>query len=174
MKKRLTIGIAVIALAATVTSLTAAGLRYREQAAAVDESPRYGAGARIIHVPQPRARGEQAGSYRYDEAAVPADGNDENVAPPPRRRAIQRSQRSDPPPPPAPPRVRSEPKRVLGPPRNVLGAPQAATQLTPIYPTPKFDAKLYSGDKFAAPETNAATMAPPPGYTPPRAPRDKN
>jgi hypothetical protein len=126
--------------------------------------PRYDAGPRIIHVPQP---GERRGSIgESDEAALPDDEIIEQV---PRTDA-----------PSAPPRrsVRS------------VSPPPPANDLSPIYPTPKFkveddaqheiksdpvtgmqsqanDAKN-DAEKFRAPDRQADRMRlPPPSYTPP-------
>lgn len=133
-------------------------------------APRFNGGPRIIHVPQPGERSAPAGRYEDDEAAVPDDNDDAASPPPPRSPTVKRpSQRIQAPPPrasadPLPERVKPEPK-PLGPPRNVLNAPPPppANSLTPIYPTPKFEAG--SQDRFIAPDARAET--PPPGYTPP-------
>ena len=239
MKKRLTIAIAATALAATVTSLTAAGLYHRGSATATAAdalpayeilnsvralglrpttqalrrgpyyvlhatdargvqvrvvadaqlgdivsvtpvlAPRYDAGPRIIHVPQPGERDDRAATYDGDEAAMSDDDDDADRAPAPRRREIRRPYQTMEAPParasaePAP-RARAEPK-PLEPRRTLLSAPPPpAGGLSPIYPTPKFRAKLEPPEKFGAPIEGAATMAPPPGYTPPAAPRDKD
>ena len=185
MKKRLTIAIAATALAATVTSLTAAGLYHRERVTAADAlpayeilnsvralglrpttqalrrgpyyvlhatdargvqvrvvadaqlgdivsvtpvlAPRYDAGPRIIHVPQPGERDDRAATDDGGEAAMSDDDDDADRAPPPRRREIRRPYQTMEAPParasaePAP-RARAEPK-PLGPPRTLLSAP---------------------------------------------------
>ncbi len=126
-------------------------------------APRYDRGPRIIHVPQPGERDDRASVNDRDQPAASNDNDDEEVAPPPRRRAAPPPQRrSDAPPPPPP-----------GPRRTVLSAPPPPAEgLTPIYPTPRFNSKADSGDKFAPPREPAVTpSAPPPpvGYTPPAA-----
>jgi hypothetical protein len=133
-------------------------------------APRFNGGPRIIHVPQPGERSAPAGHYEDDEAAVP-DDIDAAPPPPPRRSTTSRpAKRIEAPPPrasadPLPERAKPEPK-LLGPPRNVLSAPPPpANSLTPIYPTPKFDAG--SQGKFIAPDARAETPLPPPGYSPP-------
>jgi hypothetical protein len=140
--------------------------------------PRFNSGPRIIHVPQPGDRSERAGPYEGDEAAVPDGGDDDNAAPPPPRRrpaSNRPAKRIEAPPArasadPLPERAKPEPKELkpLGPPRNVLSAPPPppANSLTPIYPTPKFDAGAQ--EKFIAPDARAETPLSPPGYTPPR------
>ncbi len=244
MRKRLTIAIAGAALAATVTSLAAAGLyqRQRAQVTAADAlpayeilngvrslgfrpttqalrrgpyyvlhaidprgvevrvvadaqlgdivsvapvlAPRFDGGPRIIHVPQPGERDDRSGtSYEENgENSAVDDKDDADVdqpAPPPRRPAARRTyQRMEAPPArasadPAPARPKPEPK-PLGPPRAVLSAPPPAGGLTPIYPTPKFDARTEPAEKFSAPDERAATMPPPPGYTPPVTPREQD
>jgi hypothetical protein len=136
-------------------------------------APRFNGGPRIIQVPQRGERSAPAGHYEDDEAAVPDDVDGADDAPPPPRRSTtsRPAKRIEAPPPrasadPLPERARPEPK-PLGPPRNVLSAPPPppANSLTPIYPTPKFDAG--SQERFIAPDARAETPLPPPGYTPP-------
>jgi hypothetical protein len=133
-------------------------------------APRFNGGPRIIHVPQPGERSERPGNYEDEEAALPDDGDDVDAAsppPPPRRPTVKRpSERIAAPPPRASAVPKSEPK-PLGPSRNVLSAPPPppANSLTPIYPTPKFDAG--SQERFIAPDARAETSLPPPGYAPP-------
>ncbi len=74
-------------------------------------APRYDAGPRIIHVPQP-------GDYERDSAAVP----DESYREPPRRRA-------------APPPPRKRVRQITSAPPS---PPSADDKLTPLYPTPKY------------------------------------
>lgn len=131
-------------------------------------APRFNGGPRIIHVPQPGERSERSGHYEDDEAAAPDDGDDVDAAPPPppRRSTTSRPARRIPAP---PPRAAAEPKsepKPLGPPRNVLSAPPPppTNSLTPVYPTPKFDAG--SQERFIAPDARAETPLPPPDYTP--------
>ena len=122
--------------------------------------PRFDAGPRIIHVPQP---GERSRADDRDEAALPDDDVGQ-YAPPPRQRAVRR------------PVHRSEP-RVAPPPRprrNVLSLPPNPAGLSPIRPTPQISDKLDAkaeAEKFHAPEEQADhSRLPPPGYTPPAAP----
>lgn len=91
------------------------------------------------------------------------------------RRCIAPYQRMDAPPAHAsaepPPWPKSEPK-ALDPLHTMLSAPPpSATSLTPIYPTPKFDArsnaKIDATEKFSEPKK---TPPLPPGYTPPASP----
>lgn len=124
-------------------------------------APRFDAGPRIIHVPQPGERGDA--DDRDDEAAPPDDAIEQYV-PPPRHRAIRRhSSRLQ---------VPREPPR---PRRNVLSVPPPPAQaLSPSRPAPeisdKFDAKA-EAEKFRAPEAQAdRSRLPPPGYTAPPAP----
>jgi len=129
-------------------------------------APRFNGGPRIIHVPQPGERSERPGNYEDEEAAVP-EGNDDDEAappphPPPRRPIVKRpSERTAAPPPRASAEPKSEPK-PLGPPRTLLSAPPPRPEkpLTPIYPTPKFDAEPQN--KFIAPDARAETPLPPP------------
>jgi hypothetical protein len=143
-------------------------------------APRFNGGPRIIHVPQPGERDDRASTtYENDDNSTLGDGDDADAdQPPPRRPPVRRPyQRMEAPParasvePPlrAKPAPKPEPK-PLGPPRTVLSAPPppAGRTLTPIYPTPKFDAKTDPAEKFSAPEK---IPPPPPGYTPPAAPR---
>ncbi len=211
MKKRLTIAIAATALAATVTSLMAAGFIIASSVTAADAlpayeilnsvralglrpttqalrrgpyyvlhatdargvqvrvvadaqlgdivsvtpvlAPRYDAGPRIIHVPQPGERDDRAATDDGDEAAMSDDDDDADRAPPPRRREIRRPYQTMEAPParasaePAP-RARAEPK-PLEPRRTLLSAPPPpAGGLSPIYPTPKFRAKLEPARKI--------------------------
>jgi hypothetical protein len=148
----------------------------------VANTPNYQRGARIIHVPQPGERDERASVNERDEPALSPKDDEEEAAPPPRRRtaapprltprttprwAPQRTEqspppqrRSDAPPPPSPP---------PGPRRAVLSAPPPPAEgPTPIRPTPRFNAKADSGEKFQQPATPDAPP-PPSGYSPPAA-----
>jgi hypothetical protein len=124
-------------------------------------APRFNGGPRIIQVPQPGERSERSGQYGDDEAAVPDDGDDVDIAPPPPRRSTtsRPAKRIQAPPPRASAEPKSEPKELkpLGPPRNVLNAPPPppVNSLTPVYPTPKFDAG--SQERFIAPDARAET-----------------
>ena len=147
----------------------------------VANTPNYQRGARIIHVPQPGERDERASVNERDEPALSQKDDEEEAAPaPPRRRiaapprltprttprwAPQRTEQSPPPqrrsdaPPPPPP----------GPRRAVLSAPPPPAEgPTPIRPTPRFNAKADSGEKFQQPATPDAPP-PPSGYSPPAA-----
>lgn len=124
-------------------------------------APQYDRGPRIIKVPQPGDRHDQASvpdSYMDDDE----DDDGAAVAPPPRQRSKPRPQkRSDAP----AAEPRRKPYNAAPPPverRTVLSAPPPPpeTSLTPIRPTPRFNAKPEDGEKFAPP---------PPGYTPPAA-----
>lgn len=133
-------------------------------------APRFNGGPRIIHVPEPGQRDDRASTTyeNEDNSAVDHDDADADQAPPPRHPPVRRLfQRMEAPPSRAsiepPLRPKPEPK-PLGPPRSVLSAPPPATSLTPIYPTPKFEAKTDPPEKFSAPEK---IPPPPPGYTPP-------
>lgn len=142
----------------------------------------YERGARIIHVPQPGDRNERANVRasvsERDDPALANDDDDEEAAPPPRRRINPAprwpSQRNEAPPPQrrsdAPPLRRSDapPPPPPGPRRAVLSAPPPPAEgPTPIRPTPRFDAKADSGEKFDPPRDPAVTPPPPAGYTPP-------
>lgn len=115
-------------------------------------APRFDAGPRIIHVPQP---GERVGGP--DEAALP-DDEIEQYAPPPRHRAISRPVRRSEPRPAPLPRPR----------RNVLSLPPDGAGLSPIHPTPKFNAED-EAEKFNPPEPQGSRL-PVPGTPPPAAP----
>jgi hypothetical protein len=147
-------------------------------------APRFNGGPRIIHVPQPGERDDRASTrYENGDNSAPGDSDDadaDQLPPPPRRSPARRPyQRMEAPPARAsvepPPRAKPEPKpepKPLGPPRAVLSAPPppAGTALTPIYPTPKFDARSEPAERFSEPEK----IAPPPsGYTPPAVPRGR-
>ena len=146
-------------------------------------APRFNGGPRIIHVPQPGERDDRANTtYETDENSTADDNDDADIdqpAPPPRRPVRHPYQRMEAPPArastePPPARPKPEPK-PLGPPRAVLSAPPppAGTSLTPIYPTPKFDAKSEPAEKFSAPDDRSEKIPPPPpGYAPPAAPRE--
>ena len=163
MKKALTICLAGVAMAATL-SLVAAGSSKREAApadaqssdeiavAAADDvyAPAYRGVARIIHVPQRDERSERTRINHRDARA--AIGNDDDESPPP-------------------PRQRSKPRWPLrseappsGPRRAVLSAPPPPAEgPTPIRPTPRFGLKSDPADKFSAPrDTAAAPQASPP------------
>jgi hypothetical protein len=142
-------------------------------------APRFNGGPRIIHVPQPGERDDRASTrYENGDNSAPGDSDDADAGQPPRRAPVRRAyQRMEAPPARASveplPRAKPEPKpesKPLGPPRAVLSAPPppAGTALTPIYPTPKFDARSETAGKFSEPEK---VPPPPPGYTPPAAPR---
>ena len=115
-------------------------------------APRFDAGPRIIHVPQP---GERSSLDDRDEAALPDEEAIEESAPPPRRalrRPYHRSERHAVPPPPRPR-------------RNVLSLPPAPTGLNAIQPTPEISDKLDAkaeAEKFRAPE-ESDRLRPPPG-----------
>ena len=195
MNRTLAIGLAVVALSAAL-SLKAIGGNEQKQVAdaKVSVTPYYVRGPRIIHVPQPGdeivERGDvQANVDRRDEAALPDDG-DRVVAPPrhrtpaPKHRSVRRTPKikartakvsvtkphvrtvsratlrseAPPPPPPAP----------LGPRRAVLSAPPPRAEgLSPIYPTPRFDAKATAAEKFERPSQTEAAAIPPPAVTAP-------
>jgi hypothetical protein len=125
-------------------------------------APRYQRGPHIIHVPKPRAH--RVSAYDRQESALPDDYDDVSVAPPaPHRRMT--------PPPHRHSKVSAPPPQKKQ--RTVLSAPPPrASGLTPIYPTPRFDAKAEAQDKFDPPHEKAPAAAEnlqPPGYTPPAA-----
>lgn len=121
--------------------------------------PSYGAGPRIIHVPQP---GEEDSASAPNVRQVVPDGDDEidEPAPPPRRQSVappqQRSQKNSA----VSPEPRRKPYTVATPVsapaerRAVLSAP-IHDGPTPVRPTPRYAKE--TGVKFP----------PPPGYTPP-------
>lgn len=120
-------------------------------------APRFDAGPRIIHVPQP---GERTGVGDRDEAALP-DEAIEQYAPPPRRRAISRPVHRSEPRPAPPPRPR----------RNVLSLPPNGVGLSPVHPTPQFSDRLDAkaeAEKFSPPEP-PGSRPPAPGTAPPAA-----
>jgi hypothetical protein len=172
VKKTLTIVLAVAALAVTL-SLVVAGSFKRGPGTALTSgdiasaaagnayAPTYAGVARIIHIPQ---RDERASVNDRDEPE--ATGNDDDgpvAAPPPRRRTTPRWPLHSDAPSPPPPTQR----------RSVLSAPPpAATGLTPIRPTPRFDSKADQPEKFGPSSDSAAaanSLPPPLGYTPPSA-----
>jgi len=142
-------------------------------------TPRYERSPRIIHVPQPGERNDggkdRASVGDRDEAAVTNDDGDD-VAPLPHRRVM-------PAPPPMPRMTPRWPPRSEAPPprptttsapdarRAVLAAPPLqADGPTPIRPTPKFNAKGESGEKFGSSRATFSRPLPPPiGYSPPAA-----
>lgn len=147
----------------------------------------YERGAKIIHVPQPGERNDRANVRasvnERDDPAVADDDHDDEVdaAPPPRRRvsppATQTaprwpSQRSETPPP-QQRRSDAPPPPPPGPRRAVLSAPPPPAEgPTPIRPTPRFNSKADSGEKFDQPRDPALTPSTPPppaGYSPPAA-----
>lgn len=176
MKKTLTIVLAVAALAVTL-SLVAAGSFKRDAApgtaltsgdvasaaAGNTYAPTYAGVARIIHIPQRGERDERASVNDRGQPAATSNDDDDEVAPPPRRRTTPRWPLHSDAPPPPPPTQR----------RNVLSAPPpAATGLTPIRPTPRFDSKADQAEKFgpsSEPAAAANSSPPPVGYTPPAA-----
>lgn len=184
MKKALTLSLVFAASVASAPS--AVGQSY---------SLDYQRGPRIIHVPQPGEAARPATGANLDrrpEPAVTDDDDDDNevAAPPP----LPRPRVSVPKPravatPPQPPaavaprwKLRNEPPPAsepppLGPSRAVLSAPPpSADGPTPMRPTPRFDGKAASGEKFAIPGEPArpspmiSETSPPIGYTPPTTP----
>jgi hypothetical protein len=146
-------------------------------AQASNNTPHYERGPRIIHVPQPGERNDRvndrASVNDRDEPAATSDDDDE-AASPPRRRVAPLSRttprwpsRSDPP---LPPQRRSDtPPPPPGPRRAVLSAPPAEGP-TPVRPTPRYNSKADSGDKFGTPRDITSSPPPPPvGYSPPAA-----
>lgn len=175
-----------------------APVRLAQAAVGQTNSLDYQRGPRIIHVPQPGDASRPATGTSSDRRSEPAvtddnDDDDEVVAPPlprprvsaPKSRAVATPQppaavtprwklRNDPsPPPPEPP--------PSGPRRAVLSAPPPAAEgLPPLRPTPRFDGKAASGEKFAIPGEPArpspmiSETSPPIGYTPPTTPLPEN
>jgi len=128
-------------------------------------APRFSGGARIIHVPQ---RGERNGrrDITYDnQAADAADGDDRAAAPPAPRRTIRSAYQHHDAPITPPSSARVEQRKSLSPPRNVLSAPPPSGNLTPIYPTPRFDPKIEPAEKFA-PQDERSQNIPAYGYVP--------
>ena len=120
--------------------------------------PQYTRGPRIIHVPQPGD--DRASVDDRDEAAAPADADDDQIAPPRPRAKRPVQHRSDKP----PVQHRSDKPRTVPPKptRTVLSAPPPPVAApVPIRPTPNFDAKT-EGDKFAPPNDSAAAAPEPP------------
>lgn len=163
MRKALTFGLAAVALGATLTYVAARSPQ-AEPFAVADASAavltQYGAGPRIIHVPQPGERRARANAPERDDLYV--DDHEDDYVPPRRRAAPKPQKRSDAP----PAEPRRKPFNSSPPPqprRTVLSAPPSAPDysLTPIRPTPRFGVKPESGEKFAT--------TPPPGYKPPSA-----
>lgn len=122
--------------------------------------PRYDAGPRIIHVPQPGDE-DSASALSVRRVTPDVDDDAEELATPPRRQSAPRPPKqkiSDAPP--APRRkpygaaVETRPAPVER--RTVLRAPMHDGP-TPVKPTPRFAKE--TGTKFPP--------APPPGYTPP-------
>jgi hypothetical protein len=150
VKKELTVSLAGVALAATLSLVDAdsfkRGPTIATDALPVDDvasaaagnayAPPYTGVARIIHVPQ---RGER------DERASIND-RDEPVTPFPRHRTTPRW-----------PLHGDAPSLPLGSRRNVQSAaPSLAEGPTPIRPTPRFNAKAADVDKSSAPDNAAA------------------
>jgi len=129
-------------------------------------APRFGGGARIIHVPQ---KGERTGrrDAAYDNQAADADDDDDRAAapPPPPRRTIRPAYQHHDAPIAPPSSARAEQRKSLAPPRNVLSAPPPSGNLTPIYPTPRFDPKTEPVEKFA-PQDEHSQNIPSYGYVP--------
>ena len=171
MNRFLAIGLAVAALSAALSFDAIGGTKHQRVADAnggAGVTPYYVRGPRIIQVPQ------------ADDEVV--ERSNDIVAPPPRHRAIAPKRhieskrtapkqaakktprwtlRNDAPPPPPP--------KPLGPRRAVLSAPPPRAEgLSPIYPTPRFDAKVTAAQKFERPsQTEAAANPPPPLTAPP-------
>jgi hypothetical protein len=136
--------------------------------------PRYDAGPRIIHVPQPGERSERANDS--DESALP-DNEIIEQAPPPRHRAAPRH-----------PRVRHKAAPPPRPRRSMLSVPPPAQGPSPAS-EPKSQAKSETksgasnqakdlnndAEKFRAPDEHAdRTRLPPPGYAPSQPAQDES
>lgn len=122
--------------------------------------PIYNAGPRIIHVPQPGERPARASLPERDDVYL--DDDDDEYVPPPRRpRVAPKPQKRSDTPKAEPRRKPFNPSPPPKPRRTVLSAPPPAPDysLTPIKPTPRFEARQEKGEKFAT--------SPPPGYAPP-------
>lgn len=200
MQKALTIGVAAAAIVAALSFHAAGGAGAETAAAGKGRlTLHYVRGPRIIHVPQPGEWQEDAPDNTFERDQIPARGNrhvvrgssnandhanddsKDDVAPPaPRRRAATSTHRSPPkprrerkpysasPPLPSPP-----PPAPLGPPRAVLSAPPPRAEgMSPIYPTPRFEAKAEPAEKFTSPSDPLSTASVPPGDAPPPAPHD--
>jgi hypothetical protein len=195
LKRALTIGLVVAALAATLPFVfagskaemlpadtrpeyrIAASVRMADASAVV---PAYTRGPRIIHVPQATERNERLNS-RASVTHDPAYTDDDDDIAPPRRRAVEPPVRATPrwmpnrevtPPPPRrsepAPQPRTEPRAV----RHIdmskpKTAPKAELKSEPPVPQPPSSRRaVLSAPRL--PEITADT--PPPGYTPPAAP----
>jgi hypothetical protein len=183
MKSPFTIGFLTAAIISPLAAL--ADERPPVADAGDGTTPYYVRGPRIIQVPPPGELGERVEHRaslgddigdsekidrtprRYKEVSAPAPRR--HVAPKPHRRAELAPARKpfsmspplpSPPPPPAGPR------------RAVLSAPPLRTDdPSPIYPTPRFEAKAAPSKMPASPpETTVTADTPPPGYTPPPMP----
>lgn len=149
------------ALGFAATGLRPAEAQSSDQALPVNAImvPYYPAGPRIIHVPQPGERPARASVPEREELYLDDDGD---TYVPPRRSRVEPKPQKRAAVPPAEPR-----RKPFNPPpqqrRAILSAPPPSpdTSLTPIRPTPRFDKKPETGEKFAT--------SPPPGYTPPKA-----
>ena len=186
MNKAWTIGLAAAATAALCLTAVGGAGRERIADAGAGVTPYYVRGPRIIHVPQPgdeidERRDVRASINRRDAPSLSDENVDDDIAPPPRTRAVAPKRhveskrvapkpaakktprwklRSEapPPPPPAP----------LGPRRAVLSAPPPPAEgLSPIYPTPRFEANAKPAEKFERPSQTEAAASPPPAVTAP-------
>lgn len=174
MKKSLTIGLVTAAISGVAPLAAFAGGDSEPfRAASAEIAPYYERGPRIIHVPQPGEVEERMNSRASvgDLDQPHASRDDEIIAPKPRRKATPQ-RRTDLP----PPRKPYSAPPPTGPRRAVLSAPPPrAGGLSPVYPTPNYEAKAAPGEKFAPPREAAVTAeAPPAGGTPPPAPPESD
>ncbi|HXX26784.1 MAG TPA: hypothetical protein VEJ40_09025 [Pseudolabrys sp.] len=172
MNKRLTIALAATVLAAMATC-AAAGSR-RESITAADALPAYEVLNSIralgfAPTTQALRRGPYYVLHAYDprgvQVRITADAQLGDIVEvsslvAPRfsggARIIHVPQRGE---------RRVEQRKSLSPPRNVLSAPPPSGNLTPIYPTPRFDPKIEPAEKFA-PQDERSQNIPAYGYVP--------
>jgi hypothetical protein len=165
------LGIALTA--ATIAALPPAAVAGNDS----DETPTpyFVRGPRIIHVPQ-RGESDERVEYRAKIRADLGDREDhpgEAIAPRPRRHVAPPEYRRAELPPRRKPFNASPPPSPMGPPRAVLSAPPPRVgDLTPIHPTPHFEATAAAGNAIKPHEATVAVKAPPVTRDEPNGPSD--
>lgn len=145
-------------------------------------APYFVRGPRIIHVPQLEESDERveyrakirADSVGREKTGLPRYRSNEAIAPQPHRHVAPAEHRRAELPPRRKPFSASPQPAPAGPPRAVLSAPTPrASELAPIYPTPRFEAKADADEAPRPHETAAAAKAPPSAPNEPNEPNDQ-